>query len=144
MTLSARRPGSKGRKALFLSGATLAVLAIGGAAIASADSARSGSDQIPAMDCSGKTASGKGEVINVFRGEAVLVRDSEAVRTRAGQEVTVGEGETLEVRQGEAVLTLNNKAWRIEAGGTLQVREGDIVATFKDGKQLTTARCPRG
>jgi hypothetical protein len=144
MTLSARRPVSTGRKALILSGATLAVLAVGGAATASAGSFRTGSDRIPAMDCSGETASGKGTVITVLRGETVLVRGSEAVRTRAGQEVAVGEGETLEVRQDEAVLTLNNKAWRIEAGGTLQVREGDIVATFKDGKQLTTAGCPKG
>jgi len=141
MTLSARRPGTKGRKALLLSGVSLAVLGIGGGAYAYASTGSSGPSR---MDCSQTTASGTGEEFTVSQGEVVLVRGNAAVRTPAGRPATVGVGETLEVRQGEAVLTLNNMAWRIKVGDSLQVRQGDIIATYGDGKQLTTARCHRG
>ncbi|BCJ50467.1 hypothetical protein Asp14428_19420 [Actinoplanes sp. NBRC 14428] len=139
MRLSARRPSSKGRKALLLSSISIAVLGTGGGAYAYA-STGSGPSR---MDCS-QAASGSGEEFTVSRGEVALVRGDATVRIPAGQPGSVGVGETLEVRQGEAVLMLNNVAWRIEAGGTLQVRQGDIVATYKDGKQLTTLRCHRG
>lgn len=135
-----RRPALKGRKAMFLSGAALAVLVAAGAGVANA-STPSGADPSHAMDCSGTTESGKGEVMQVFAGEVLLIRNGKAVRAGQGQSLTVGEGETLEVRKDEAVLMLNNVAWRIEAGGTLQVRERDILATYQDGTHLTTARC---
>jgi hypothetical protein len=127
---------------MFLSGAALAVLAAGGAGVANA-STPSGADPSHAMDCSGTTEPGKGEVMQVFAGEVLLIRNGKTVRAGQGQYLTVGEGEgeTLEVRKDEAVLMLNNVAWRIEAGGTLQLRERDILATYQDGTQLTTARC---